>query len=77
MTTAWIPQQNAVWARQVFEDLKSRGLDGGAAVSGSGINRAALFRKGGTIPFEIGSIVEAAFLVEMVVDRCVDGSKFL
>lgn len=52
MTTAWIPQQNAVWARQVFEDLKSRGLDGGAAVSASGISRAALFRKDGTIPFE-------------------------
>lgn len=48
----WIPEQNAVWAKCVYEDLRTRRLDAEAAIKVSGIRRASLSKKEGMIPLE-------------------------
>lgn len=48
----WIPEQNAVWAKYVYDDLRKRRLDAEAAINASGIRRASLSMKETMIPIE-------------------------
>jgi AraC-like DNA-binding protein len=48
----WIPEQNAVWAKYVYDDLRKRRLDAEAAIKASGIRRTTLSRKETMIPLE-------------------------
>lgn len=61
----WIPEQNAVWAKYIYDDLRKRGLDAEAVLRASGIRRTSLARKEAMIPLEkhyalFGHAAEAA-----------------
>lgn len=49
---SWVPEQDAMWARQIYKDLRAKGYDAEAVIKQCGISRSSLNKKNGTIPFE-------------------------